>query len=71
MRDFFKEKGQGLTGFVLVLAFVASIAYTMINGESGLKSTVNNGGRSLESTVNITFSKSNSKLSNAATGTSQ
>ena len=60
MRDFFKEKGQGLTEYVLVLAFVAIIAYVMINGESGLKST-----------VNITFSESNSKISNAATGVFQ
>ena len=60
MRKLFKEKGQGLTEYVLVLAFVAIIAYAMINGETGLKST-----------VNATFSESNSKISNTATSISQ
>ena len=59
-RKLFKEKGQGLTEYVLVLAFVAIIAYAMINGETGLKST-----------VNATFSESNSKISNTATSISQ
>lgn len=55
MGIFLKEKGQGLTEYVLILAFVAIIAFAMINGESGLKSTINS-----------TFSSSQSKISGAA-----
>lgn len=55
MRYFFTEKGQGLTEYVLIFAFVAMIAYAMIDGELGLKSTVSN-----------TFSDSYSKIGNAA-----
>ena len=60
MRKFFKEKGQGLTEYVLIIAFVAMIAFVMINGESSLKTTVSS-----------TYSDSNSKLSNAASNVSQ
>ena len=60
MRKFFKEKGQGLTEYVLIIAFVAMIAFVMINGESSLKTTVSN-----------TYSDSNSKISNAAGNVSQ
>ena len=55
MRKFFKGKGQGLTEYVLILSFVAMIAYVMINGETGLKSTVNS-----------TFSDSQSKISDVS-----
>ena len=55
MREFFKGKGQGLTEYVLILAFVAMIAYAMINGENGLKTTVSS-----------TFSDSHSKISDVS-----
>lgn len=55
MREFFKGKGQGLTEYVLILAFVAMIAYAMINGENGLKTTVSS-----------TFSDSQSKISDVS-----
>lgn len=54
MRKFFKEKGQGLTEYVLILAFVAGLAYMMFSS-SGLKTTVKD-----------TFSASQSMISNAA-----
>ena len=53
MKKFFEEKGQGLTEYVLILAFVAGIAYVMFSG--GLKSTVSS-----------TFSEAQSKIQNAA-----
>ena len=49
--NFFKAKGQGLTEYVLILAFVAMIAFAMMNGETGLKSTISS-----------TFSDSHSKI---------
>ena len=55
MRIIFKEKGQGLTEYVLILAFVAMIAFAMMNGETGLKSTVSS-----------TFSDSQSKISDVS-----
>lgn len=54
MRKFFAEKGQGLTEYVLILAFVAGLAYLMFTS-SGLKGTVQD-----------TFSKSQSMISTAA-----
>ena len=54
MRKLFVEKGQGLTEYVLILAFVAGLAYMMFTS-SGLKTTVKD-----------TFSKSQSMISNAA-----
>lgn len=55
MRKFFKEKGQGLTEYVLILAFVAGVAYLMF-ANTGLKSTVSS-----------TFSQAQSKINTAAT----
>ena len=55
MRIIFKEKGQGLTEYVLILAFVAMIAFAMMNGETGLKSTISS-----------TFSDSHSKISDVS-----
>ncbi len=40
MRKFFKEKGQGLTEYVLILAFVAALAFMMFGSENSLKSDV-------------------------------
>ena len=54
MRKFFAEKGQGLTEYVLILAFVAGLAYMMF-ANSGLKTTVKD-----------TFSSSQQMISNAA-----
>ena len=54
MRKFFAEKGQGLTEYVLILAFVAGLAYMMFTS-SGLKTTVKN-----------TFSSSQTMISSAA-----
>lgn len=54
MRKFFAEKGQGLTEYVLILAFVAGLAYMMFTS-SGLKTTVKD-----------TFSASQSMISGAA-----
>ena len=54
MRKFFKEKGQGLTEYVLILAFVAGVAYMMF-ANTGLKSTVSS-----------TFSQAQSKIDTAA-----
>ena len=58
MRKFFKEKGQGLTEYVLILAFVAAIAFVMF------------GNGSLKSTVSDTFSTAHSKIGTAATNAS-
>ena len=54
MKKYFEEKGQGLTEYVLILAFVAGLAYLMFS-TSGLKTTVKD-----------TFSTSQSMISNAA-----
>lgn len=55
MRKFFSEKGQGLTEYVLILAFVAGLAYIMFGGDGTLRQTVSS-----------TFSKSQSSISSAA-----
>ena len=60
MRLFIKEKGQGLTEYVLIIAFVAMIAFVMIEGETSMKATVSG-----------TFSSSQSKISGAANNVSQ
>ena len=54
MKKYFEEKGQGLTEYVLILAFVAGLAYLMFT-TSGLKTTVKD-----------TFSTSQSMISSAA-----
>ncbi len=54
LKKFFAEKGQGLTEYVLILAFVAGLAYLMFTS-SGLKTTVKN-----------TFSSSQTMISSAA-----
>ena len=55
MRKFFSEKGQGLTEYVLILAFVAGLAYIMFGGDGTLRQPVSS-----------TFSKSQSSISSAA-----
>lgn len=40
MRKFFKEKGQGLTEYVLILAFVGALAFLMFGGNDSMKSAV-------------------------------
>ena len=60
MRKFFKEKGQGLTEYVLILAFVAAIAFVMFGEGSSLKTTVSN-----------TFSTSQSKIQQAGNNAGQ
>ena len=59
MRKFFKEKGQGLTEYVLILAFVAAIAFVMF-GTDSLKTTVSN-----------TFSTAHSQIGSAASNAAQ
>jgi len=54
LKKFFTEKGQGLTEYVLILAFVAGLAYMMFTS-SGLKTTVKD-----------TFSSSQQMISTAA-----
>ena len=54
MKKFFKEKGQGLTEYVLILAFVAGVAYLMF-AQTGLKSTVSS-----------TFTQAQSQINTAA-----
>lgn len=60
MRTFLKEKGQGLTEYVLILAFVAAIAFVMFGSDSTLKSTVSS-----------TFSTAHSKIGTAGTNAAQ
>ena len=57
LRKFIKEKGQGLTEYVLILAFVAGLAYIMFGTDGGLRGTVDS-----------TFQKSQSAISGAAKG---
>ena len=54
MKKFFEEKGQRLTEYVLILAFVAGLVYLMFT-TSGLKTTVKD-----------TFCTSQSMISSAA-----
>ena len=54
MKKFFTEKGQGLTEYVLILAFVAGLAFIMFR-DTGLKQTVKD-----------TFSSSQQMISTAA-----
>ena len=42
LRRMIKEKGQGLTEYVLILAFVAGIAFMMFGGNGSLKDTLVN-----------------------------
>lgn len=57
MKKFFAEKGQGLTEYVLILAFVAGLAFLMFN-ESGLKSTVTDTFSKSQSMISVSASKS-------------
>lgn len=57
MKKYFAEKGQGLTEYVLILAFVAGVAWLMFGN-----------GSSLRTTVSSTFSASQSMISGAASG---
>lgn len=40
MRKFFTEKAQGLTEYVLILAFVGALAFMMFSGNDSMKSAV-------------------------------
>ena len=40
MRKFFTEKAQGLTEYVLILAFVGALAFMMFGTEDSMKSAV-------------------------------
>ena len=42
IRRTIREKGQGLTEYVLILAFIAGVAFMMFGGEGGLKGTLVN-----------------------------
>lgn len=55
IKKFYEEKGQGLTEYVLILAFVAVVAYMMFGPDSSLKKTVSS-----------SFSDAQSKISVAA-----
>ena len=54
------KKGQGLTEYVLILAFIAGVAFMMFGGEGGLKSTVvSTFDKTIELLAEINSSKSN------------
>lgn len=42
IRNILKEKGQGLTEYVLILAFIAGVAFMMFGGDGSLKGTLVN-----------------------------
>ena len=57
MRKFFTEKGQGLTEYVLILAFVAGLAYLMFFNDNGLRGTVSSSFSQSASAITSTSDK--------------
>ncbi len=42
MRSFFKEKGQGIVEYAVLLAFVVAVAAYVFSGDSSLKTEISN-----------------------------
>lgn len=58
LRRFFKEKGQGIVEYAVLLAFVVAIAAWLLSGDNSLKEEVSG-----------TFSKTVSTLQGGSTNT--
>lgn len=52
LRKYFKEKGQGIVEYAVLLAFVVAIAAYLFSDSSGLKSAITDTFNSTVSTLN-------------------